>query len=812
MSKLPILPFPQKVIHSKGELKFSDKFVFSHSGIDDNEKEHLKNVLKIWNVNLSEKSYQGQEPFQVIYLYNPDKISDPDKIVAAISDEFNTEMKDEGYILDINEHYVLLLAKTARGMFYAIQSLGFLVEASENQTLPCVKILDWPDLKMRGITDDISRGQVSTMENFKNIIRFLAKHKMNTYMIYIEDLFQFKSYPEIGKNRGALSAKECVELQNYSEKYHVEIIPIFQTLGHYEILLLHPEFIDLADFPGAGSLNVTSEKTYEFLEKTLDEIVPVFQSVYFHMGADESFDVGSGASRQKTDRFGIASVHARHYQRVLQILEKYDKKIMMYGDIVLEHPTILNEIPKDLIMFDWHYDIQAKYESAEIFKKANQPFIVSAGCQNWSRFFPAIDDAKANIFQFTKDGYDNGALGSITSSWGDFGAANFRELNYYAYAFSAACSWNIHQIDYILFEDNFFKSFYGCDDPAVKSVYHHLSRASQYYEHIFLYAHPFYPIENDLKNLIYRANHLEPMADVVQKEILQLKKSVKKNTDHLDFLQHSAELYAWTGKLSQLQLELLQIDKYAFDPDEKKYKAGVLTSRIENLVLELENIKKTFESLWLRTNRKDNLKIISDLFDRIGLYLEIKLQEIKSGDFSFNGKMPAPFVSHPVINGENNSVVYARRRFYMEEKTNNTWIQIAADSDAEIWINEKKVGRVFSCRSLSAIAENERVKAWEVSDLITQGENIITIKVKNYRRNGNAAFNCWFEAVDVNVVLTSDCYWLVNKNCQEGWQKIDFDDRHWLNSVPIDNSWIMSRPYFSHNLPGRIEFFRKMLI
>ena len=239
--------------------------------------------------------------------------------------EFNEKMAKEGYALIVKRHNVILMAKTTTGLFYAIQSLQFLLRnRGETNALPCVKIVDWPNFTMRGITDDISRGQVSIMDNFKKIIRFLVHYKMNVYMPYLEDLLQFKSYPSIGKNRGALSAAECIELQDYAKQYHVDIIPIFQALGHWENLLFQTEFIELADFPGSASLNTTNDKAYQFLERTLAEIVPLFRSVYFHIGADESFDVGKGASRQNACRHGIATIHARHYHRVINILKKYN--------------------------------------------------------------------------------------------------------------------------------------------------------------------------------------------------------------------------------------------------------------------------------------------------------------------------------------------------------------------------------------------------------------------------------------------------------------------------------------------------------
>ncbi|RMD96509.1 MAG: hypothetical protein D6814_11235, partial [Calditrichaeota bacterium] len=255
---------------------------------------------------------------------------------------FTAQMQAEGYVLQISKQGVVVIGGSSRGLFYGVMTLIQVIEQAKQPRLPGMQVRDWPALRFRGVSDDISRGQVSTLAHFKKIVRFLAKYKMNTYMLYLEDMFRFKKYPQIGQGRGALTAEETKELQAFAKNYFVEIIPIFQTLGHYENILNQPEFMHLAEFPGAASLSPAKPAVYDFLQDLIDEIAPVFESPYFHMGADESWDVGKGASRALVERYDIATVHARHYQKVAAMLRKHHKKVLMYGDIILQHPTILN--------------------------------------------------------------------------------------------------------------------------------------------------------------------------------------------------------------------------------------------------------------------------------------------------------------------------------------------------------------------------------------------------------------------------------------------------------------------------------------
>ena len=372
-------------------------------------------------------------------------------------------------------------------------SLVQLLEKIQNKTLPAVEIIDWPDLSIRGISDDISRGQVSTLDNFKRIIKFISRYKMNVYMPYMEDMLQFKKYPSIGKGRGALSGEEVKEIVDYAGKHFVEVIPIFQTLGHYENILNQPEFVKYAEFPGAASLNVSGEETYEFLEDLLKEVFEMFPSEYFHMGADESWDVGLGKSKHIVEQSSLADVHAGHYQKVYDICKKYGKKVLMYSDVILNHPEILDKLPKDIIIVDWHYRGDYNYPSTTIFKEAGHQYYVSPSVWNFLTTFPENLQAIPNIQYMTKDGIDNGASGMINSNWGDYGAETFKELILFGYAWSAQCSWNYKASDESEFSRNFFYDFYGIDDERSAEIYKTLSMPLNNVQWHYIWRHPLLP-------------------------------------------------------------------------------------------------------------------------------------------------------------------------------------------------------------------------------------------------------------------------------------------------------------------------------
>ena len=405
------------------------------------------------------------------------------------------EMKEEGYFLDVDANGIVIIAESEKGKLYGVMSLLQMMHREKRSIIvDGATIEDFPLEKIRGISDDISRGQVSTVENFKKIIRFLARYKMNTFSPYLEDMFVFKNHPLIGKGRGALTAQEVKELDGYAKKYYVDMIPTFETLGHWENILAKPEYIAYAEFPGAQTLNVSDEKVYAMLDEMIGELCASFSSPYFNMGADESWDVGLGANKERVAKNGLAAVHAEHYKRVADIVKKYGKKPMMYGDIILNQPEILGKIPKDITIVDWHYEASFAYGSTEVFKKAGFPFIASPAVWTFTGPFPNYLNTFVNIQNFNRDGFENGSLGLLTSNWNDYGGEELRELNYYGYAWTAECAWQPLNADVDAFNKAFFKNFFGASDyEDLQSAYAILSSPANDYSWQELWRHPMLP-------------------------------------------------------------------------------------------------------------------------------------------------------------------------------------------------------------------------------------------------------------------------------------------------------------------------------
>ncbi|MBI2428179.1 MAG: family 20 glycosylhydrolase [Ignavibacteriales bacterium] len=729
-----------------------------------------------------------------------------------------SEMKTEGYFLEVDSKGIVIIAESEKGLFYGAMSLVQLIKKEgRSVTVPAMSIHDYPLQKIRGITDDISRGQISTVENFKKIIRFCARHKMNVYSPYIEDVFLFKNHNALGKDRGALSAAEWKELDAYAKKYFVEMIPIFETLGHWENILLRPEYAKFGEFPGAHTVNVSDEMVYALLDEMIGEIAASFSSPYFNIAADESWDVGLGANKERVAKSDLATVHAEHYKRIFEIVKKHGKKPMMYGDIILDHPDILKKIPNDVVMVDWHYGASFDYTSPEIFKSAGFPYVVSPAVWNFTNPFPNYLNTFLNIYYLNLDGYKNGSLGMLCSNWNDFGGEGLRELNYYGYAWTAECAWNPLTANTTTFDKNFFNGFFDKEQDELRAVYSILLSPANQYHWYDLWRHPMLPGRENMiwesrPPLIQRVQSIKSTMPYVVDMLNEAKEEVTINADHLPYLEFIARLNLWFAKKIEVQEKIKLLLKDSVRT--KTEIASDVTALAKPVVEQLNAVKSEFEKVWHRTNKPQGLALLLHRYDRQAAYWNELIEQVNKGDFAVDPSLKSQWIYHPKANpGVKDSVqvrqAYFRKRFMTAGNISSAKLQLLGDTWSKLYVNGKFAGEVMARRSLSLIVENQRAKIIDIKPYLTDSLNVIAVEAQNFQENGSGGTNVYGEFIltDGSVqTMNSDDTWKVTDAASNGWMTASFNDSSWVAVSPKKYSVPVVQPNLT---TGRTSWFER---
>lgn len=254
----------------------------------------------------------------------------------TISLELTAEVKaEEGYELEVTKEAIQLRASTAMGLFYGVQTLRQLlpvqIDSQESQanvhwTIPAVSIQDAPRFGWRGLHLDVSR-HFFPVSFIKKYLDHMARYKLNVFHWHLVDgpgwRIQIDKYPkltevgawradkrkeawdwsatEMGKPTdgrpayGGFYTKDDIrEIVAYAEERFIEVIPEIEMPGHsYAALFAYPELLCLNNDVignikfGTDAFCAGNEKSYEFLENVLDEVIELFPSKMIHIGGDE---------------------------------------------------------------------------------------------------------------------------------------------------------------------------------------------------------------------------------------------------------------------------------------------------------------------------------------------------------------------------------------------------------------------------------------------------------------------------------------------------------------------------------------------
>ncbi|MFA5833799.1 MAG: glycoside hydrolase family 20 zincin-like fold domain-containing protein [Bacteroidota bacterium] len=815
-----ILPIPQSLTEKNASYKItsSTKIVLgSDNPLEQFIAEQLNDefsILKETRLKIVGESSVRKLTANYIFIGKP-TTKYGKKFLSDRKGKLTPEMKAEGYFLDVDADGIVIIAESEKGMFYGVMSLLQLLRLEKRSVIvDGVSIHDFPSQKMRGITDDISRGQVSTLDNLKKIVRFCARYKMNIYCPYIEDVFQFKKHPAIGKNRGALSATECKELDAYAKKYFVEVIPIFETLGHWENILILPDYAKYAEFPGAQTVNVSDEKVYSLLDEMIGEIAACFSSPYFNIAADESWDVGLGVNKERVKKSDLATVHAEHYKRTFDIVKKHGKKVMMYGDIILDHPEILKKIPQDVTMVDWHYGTSFDYPSPEIFKNAGFPYVVSPAVWNFTGPFPNYLNTFLNIQNLSLDGYQNGSQGILCSNWNDFGGEALRELNYFGYAWNAECAWNPLHADQESFQQRFFADFFGTQETNnIRTVYLLLTNPANQYHWYELWRHPMLQNRDDMiwekrLPLMQRMQSINSTMPFALELIESASKTVTKNSDHLQYLSFVAKLNLWFAEKIEAQEKIKLLLK-----DTVKTKSEIamqISTMSKKIVEELMKVKTEFERVWHTTNKTESIQLLLNRYDRQAAYWSELTDQLAHEEYVVDPIIKSQWIYHP--NAKDSTQIpkaYFRKSFSVEKGVKTAAIQLLGDSWVKLSVNGKAVGEVSARRSLSLMVENQRAKIFDIALLLNDSVNVISVEAQNFQENGSAGVNVYGEIISVagaKQIIATDNSWMVSDTTSTDWSTIQFNTKAWPQAVPKKYPLPVVAPNLS---TGRTSWFER---
>ncbi|MHA1725075.1 MAG: family 20 glycosylhydrolase [Promethearchaeota archaeon] len=719
------------------------------------------------------------------------------------------EEEEEAYVLVIQEDLIMIQSTHEKGLFYGVQTLIQIIKNShlneiENGrklnklnvlTLPNLQIVDYPDLKMRGITDDIARGQVFTIEAAKRYIKLLSHYKINFYFLYLEDMVAHPKHPDIGKKRGALTPEELKELDAFAKKRFIEIVPIFQCLGHVDNILIHEKYEHLGEFPGAKCYDISNPELYDFLNDYIAELSKCLSSKYFHVGCDETFDIGKYRSKQLFESQGEMALLS-HYEKVYQLaIKNGNKHAIMYEDFIRNDKEIIDKMNKDIILMYWDYAPKEKYLKIREYVEKGFKVIASPSILNWQRIFPNYKNASINIMNMARDAKeykDKGCLGLLTSNWGDYRYYTLRGVEYLGGILTGDATWSVNEFNLEKFLIKYGYLYHGIKKPSLndfKELILNLDDLNLFFRaepelifisfYMYFFKHPF-PLET-FTPPIKNHNGLKKSASKCLELHAKLKSQVQFEHYIFQILEFCARMALTYSEKISLSLELSNnLEKLKHDEILKNQ----IISKLHDMKEKINSLKNDYEKFWLREAKRPCLDHNLDLFDFLITTYEKKIKQLSENIWYEDPSLPSEWIW---VNEKISPIAprYFRKTFHLKGPVKKALIQCLACTQIKLYINGTYIGSAFGRTTFAILPILYRTRVFDITNYLKEGENIIAIEAYNFEYY-KGAINIYGQILlhdDTLHELISDTSWIGYKDdvfTTLDWTHLDFNDESWI--------------------------------
>jgi hypothetical protein len=356
----------------------------------------------------------------------------------------------QGYTLSIAPNGSLIQAGTEAGLFYGVCTLIQCLRSP----FAALHAEDWPDFPARGVMLDISRDKAPAMATLYALVDRLASWKINQLQLYTEHTFAYRRHPEVWAEASPLTGEEILDLDAYCRERFIELVPNQNSFGHMHRWLKHPRYASLAEahgeytawgetLQGPFGLCATDPGSLALLRELYDELLPHFTSRMFNVGCDETMDLGQGRSKAECEARGAGRVYLDFLLKIHAEVKARGRTPQFWGDIIVQHPALIAELPRDAIALEWGYEADHPFDAhGAQFNAAGLTFYVCPGTSAWCSIAGRTHNALGNLRNAAENGLKHGATGYLITDWGDRGHWQMSPVSDLGLVMGAAYAWN----------------------------------------------------------------------------------------------------------------------------------------------------------------------------------------------------------------------------------------------------------------------------------------------------------------------------------------------------------------------------------
>jgi hypothetical protein len=286
------------------------------------------------------------------------------------------QLKPEGYHLQVEPTRVVITGADEPGLYYATVTFFQLMRNSmrieDSMPIPCVEILDWPDMANRLC-------RLEHPHHFKNnklkenrgidflvewTDRFVAGNKLNVFFLDISAVTFYRRRPEFNGTERLYSLDDLRRFGQFCRDRFIDLCPAWQIGGHANWWLTygyHPELVERGWSHAQG--DTTHPDHDKIVYDCMLDVIETLQPKYASPKSDEWWTQRDTDSplpellRGKTR----AEAFLDHHIKLNEWLNARGITMMMYHDMITPYHngkrfdlyTITDQMPNNIVILHW---------------------------------------------------------------------------------------------------------------------------------------------------------------------------------------------------------------------------------------------------------------------------------------------------------------------------------------------------------------------------------------------------------------------------------------------------------------------------
>ena len=240
----------------------------------------------------------------------------------------------------------------------------------------------------------------------------------NAVGFYLEHRFAYKS-AHWAEGAGALQPDVVRRLSKEFAPKGLRVIPFLNTLGHMEgfIRSRGGEWLEesgKSQFLGS-QMCPSKPECVAFARKLVSDAMEAFDDEWVHLGGDETDQLGQcPICTERATKIGKAGIYGEYFGPLCEWVLSEGRRPCLWGDMLIHHPEAMKYLPKETVIFDWHYD-KSPSESTQMFRANGFEVVCCPALHTFDSHWCHWNLSKQNIDDHIAASSD--ALGVCVTTW-----------------------------------------------------------------------------------------------------------------------------------------------------------------------------------------------------------------------------------------------------------------------------------------------------------------------------------------------------------------------------------------------------------